>query len=165
MKQIFFLFLTILLFASCQGQQSKAIKDQQKAYEVLKNLPGGAIATAEGSWTMTAKIDGKTWQATYLYPPETSNRISGYKGDEMIGLPYKKQDMVVGKKETFSESHATDLFINDDVGIYGGRKGEMVITKVNGNWVEGTFYFTANTKSTTKTVEVTDGFFRFKIAK
>ena len=149
------------------GQQSQAVKDQKKAYEVLKSLPGGAVATGDGSWTMTATINGKPWKAIYMYPAEASDRISGHAGDEMIGLPYSRAKMEVGKKEVFAEHNATDLFLKDDIGFYGGRSGEMVITKVTGLWIEGTFHFTATTKlsNTAKPVEVTNGFFRIKLAK
>ena len=163
MKYILFLCITSLAFTSCNSQKNKAMQEQQKAYDILKSLPGGAIATAEGSWTMTATIDGKPWKTNYMYPPEASGRIIGHYNNEFIGLPYMKTDMVVGKKETFSEDNATDLFLeNDDNGFYGGRQGGMVITKVNGDWVEGTFHFVANTINN-KTVNVTNGFFRIKM--
>jgi len=50
------------------------------------------------------------------------------------------------------------------VAIWGGRKGEMEITKVDDKWVEGEFYFTAIASETDKTMEVTEGFFRISIA-
>jgi hypothetical protein len=54
---------------------------------------------------------------------------------------------------------------NADHSCQGGRKGEMEITKVDDNWAEGKFSFTGSASSTTKTVEVTDGFFRISMAK
>ena len=45
-------------------------------------------------------------------------------------------EIVVGRKFSFSEENA-DLTTNDDAGVWNGRKGEMEITKVNSNWVEG----------------------------
>lgn len=165
MKQTFCFLITILFITSCQSQQSKAMKDQQKAYDILKSLPNGAVATSDGSWTMTATIDGKSWKANYMYSPEATSRIISHYNDESIELPYWKQGMVVGKTTTFKEGNATDLFLNDEVGIYGGTQGEMVITKVNGGWVEGTFHFVASSSRSSKTVNVTNGFFRIQISK
>jgi hypothetical protein len=54
--------------------------------------------------------------------------------------------------------------MNDDVVIYGGNTGEMEITKADGNWAEGKFFFTCS-GSTDKTVSVTDGFFRISLAR
>ncbi len=80
-------------------------------------------------------------------------------------MPYDNRDLVVGKKIISSEDDATDLATNDDVGLWGGRKGEMEITKMDDNWAEGKFYFTGSTSRSNKTVEVTDGFFRISLAK
>lgn len=166
MKQTLCFLITIILFTSCQSQQSKAMKDQQKAYQILKStIPNGTIATKEGNWTMTASIDGKSWKANYMYLPEASSRIIGHYNDEYIGLPYSENDIVVGKKVTFSQHNATDLSIAGDDNTYAGRQGEMVITQVNGKWVEGTFHFTANTINSSKKIEVTNGFFRFQMSK
>ena len=63
-------------------------------------------------------------------PPEAAGRIIGYSGEEYIGLPYDKDEMLVGKKDIFSEDNAVDLSTTDEVGMWGGRKGEMEITKV-----------------------------------
>ena len=117
--------------------------------------------TADG-WTMTAKINGKDWKASSIMPPEAAGRIIGYSGEEYIGLPYDKDEMLVGKKDIFSEDNAVDLSTTDEVGMWGGRKGEMEITKVENGWAEGSFHFTATAHDSNKTMEVTDGFFKIK---
>ena len=71
--------------------------------------------------------------------------------------------MKVGKKIQFGENHVALLFTNDNDGFWDGRKGEMEITKVENEWAEGKFFFTATTSSADKTIEVTDGFFRISI--
>ncbi|MEO5562966.1 MAG: hypothetical protein ABIR18_06010, partial [Chitinophagaceae bacterium] len=96
-------------------------------------------------------------------PPDAAGRIIGYYGEEWIGLPYDKRNMVVGKKITFGENNATDLATDDEVGLWGGRKGEMEITKVDDKWAEGTFYFTGSTSRSDKTMEVTEGVFRISL--
>lgn len=63
------------------------------------------------------------------------------------------------------ENKAVDLFLNDDVGILGGHKGEMGIIKVGEKSAEGTFFFTATSHETNKAIEVTDGFFESYLNK
>ena len=72
--------------------------------------------------------------------------------------------MVTGKKISFSRVEAVDLFLPaDEGGILGGYKGEMLITKANEQWAEGTFYFTADSDRSDKKAEVIDGFFRISM--
>jgi hypothetical protein len=165
LKSLKDLLLLIAIFiisnSSCKSKsQSDAVqlaKDLQTA--VKENTPGSIPASTTG-YTMTAKINGRSWVANAMMPPEPAGRIIGYYNKESISLPYDRRDMVVGNKTRFGENQAVDLFTNDDVGIWGGRKGEMEITKVNDKSAEGKFYFTATASGTDKTMEVTDGFFR-----
>ncbi len=164
MKQTVFtlgasLIIATMLVSCSNGNGSKVLDYRDK-------IRYGTIETKEGGWSMKAKIDGKDWRATSIMQPDAAGRIIGYYFNrEYIGLPYDRRDMVVGKKIKFSENNAVDLSINDDVDLWAGRKGEMEITKVDKNWAEGTFFFTAGTSSSDKTVEVTDGFFRISVAK
>jgi len=65
-----------------------------------------------------------------------------------------------GKKSEFKEGAAAAYFPNHDEGMWVGLKGEMEITKVADNWVEGKFFFTGKNSESSKIVEVTDGVFR-----
>lgn len=151
------LFSTILF--SCGNNEANKTAEQIK--EVTSIQPGSTATSASG-YNMRAKINGKEWSAASMMPPDLTGRIIGYQGDEYIGLPYSKSSLTAGKKLIFSEDYATDLALDDDIGIYGGRKGEMEITSVSDEWIEGKFFFTASTSRSDKTVEVTDGFFRIK---
>jgi hypothetical protein len=111
---------------------------------------------------MTAKIGGKDWSASSIISPEAAGRIVGDEDGQSISLPYDRRNMVPGDKTTFSHDNAVDLITNDDVGLWGGYKGEMEITKVDENWAEGKFFFTGS--SDAKTIEVTEGFFRISMA-
>ena len=165
MKHFFTALMILSFFTSCHSKQSEAKQLAENIQSAVKeNTPGG-IATKEGGWTMTAKINGKDFTAASLMPPEAAGRIIGSYNNESISLPYDRRDMVAGHKNKFGESNAVDIFTNDDVGIWGGRKGEMEITKVDGDWVEGKFFVTGSTSRSEKTVEVTDGFFRISLAK
>ena len=167
MKQALFILgisLIITLPACKNKSQSGALEQAKQVQSAIKeNKPGTVVTTADG-YTMRAKIDGKEWTATSMMPPETAGRIVGYMNAEYIGLPYDKGSLAMGKKNIFGEANAVDLS-TDDAGSLGGRKGEMQITKVDENWIEGTFFFTASTSGSNKTVEVTDGFFRIPSAK
>ena len=129
----------------------------------IKEMMPGSIATSEDGYYMKAKINGKQWTADGMMSPKVAGRIIGYFNGESISLPYDLRNMAEGNKITFSENNATDLFTNDDVGIWGGRKGEMLVTKADDKFAEGTFHFTASASSTNNTLEVTDGFFRIPI--
>lgn len=146
-----------MLLASCDNDNQNKAKQVQSA--IKQNTPGSVPTTADG-YAMNAKVNGKAWVAGSMMPPDAAGRIIGYNEGEYIGLPYDKRNLIAGEKITFSENEVADLSINDDPGMYGGRKGEMEITQVSDNWVEGKFFFTGSTNSSVKTIEVTDGFFR-----
>jgi hypothetical protein len=166
MKYLFISFLALFIFSSCNSQQSEAKKIAKEIKQTVEENTPGTIPTKEGGLTMRATIAGKAWVANAMMPPEAAGRIIGYYNQESISLPYDRRDLFVGNKITFSENNVVDLFINDDIGIYGGRKGEMRVTKVDKNWAEGTFYFTGSTvRGSTNTIPVTDGFFRIAIPK
>jgi len=159
MKYLFFFVVVIGSLTSCNSQPTTSHQAKGLAKEIMTIRPG-TTATREGAWSMTARINGVKWTASSMISPEAAGRIVGYYKDDYIGLPYDKRNMIPGKKITFSENNATDLGTSDEIGLWGGRKGEMVITAVNGDWVEGSFYFTGTTSRSEKSMEVTDGFFR-----
>lgn len=163
MKQTLCFTILILLFSSCQSQQSKAMKDQQKAYEKLEEVAPGNIRTADGGWTMTCKMNSKVWKAIAMFPPEDAGRIIGYFGKESISLPYRRDRLNVGDKQTFSDHNAVDVLQSEGVAVWGGYEGGMTITKASDGWVEGTFNVTAHEGS--KTLTISDGIFRIKVTK
>jgi hypothetical protein len=160
-----FPILIVSITACNNGAQNEAVKQADQVQAAIKENRPGTIPTKKDGWSMKAKVGGKDWAATSMMPPDAAGRIIGYYDEEWIGLPYDRRYLVVGKKITFGEDNATDLATNDDVGLWGGRKGEMEITKVDENWAEGKFYFTGSTSRSDKTMEVTDGFFRISLAK
>lgn len=159
MKQIINILLPVFYFSSFSSSKSKS---EEQANQIQKgineNSPGRVSTFADGLY-INANLDVKKQEATSLMPPEVSARIIGDNNGESISLPFDRRDMVVGEKTNFSSS-AVDLFLHDDIVIWGGYKGEMKINKIDENSAEGTFYFTATSTGTDKTVEVTDGFFR-----
>lgn len=162
---IAFLVVAALLSSCGRSDQAKALAEAKQVQSALKELMPGSIATSPTGYAMRAKLDGKEWVAASMMPQDAAGRIIGYKNGEYIGLPYDRRDVVVGKKIRFGDNQAVDLATNDDVGLWGGRKGEMQFTKVDETSAEGTFFFTASTSSTTRTVEVTEGSFRIVLGK
>jgi hypothetical protein len=158
MRKIIILSTTIILFFST-AQKSVAQKNGSNG------LPANAIATSTSGYSMTAKINGKDCKASFMMPADETEQIVGfYSGDKYIGLPYDRKYFVAGKKISFSDQNA-DLTTNDDVQVWNGRKGEMVITKVTGKWAEGTFFFTGYSYDNKKSITVTNGFFRIAFGK
>jgi hypothetical protein len=164
MKQILLLLITASILSSCgNSDQGKAISDAKEVQSAIEKMQPGGIPTTEGGWTMTAKLNGKKWIANSIISPEAAGRIAGEGDDKTISLPYDRRGMTPGEKTTFSHNNAVDLMTNDDVGLWGGYKGEMEITKADNEWAEGKFYVSASDDATGKTHEVTEGFFRISI--
>lgn len=161
-----FLMASICILSACKNQQQK---DAEKLMEQIQitakqNTPG-LIATSENGYWMKAKINGKEWTASGMLPNDKSDskRIHGENNGEAISFSVWTRGLEVGKHFPFSEDDVADLFTNDDVGIWGGRKGEVIITKADGQSLEGSFSFTGSTSRSEKTVEVTDGYFRMPL--
>jgi hypothetical protein len=149
MNYLTILVTTVCLFSACKSKQ------QSDAEKVMEDIQANG-------YYMKAKIDGREWIASAMLPVDNSNsrRIHGENNGESIGFYVSMRGLEPGKKIEFNENHAVDLFTNDDVGIWGGRKGEVTITKIDDQVMEGQFHFTASTSRSAKTLEVTDGIFR-----
>jgi hypothetical protein len=158
-------YLSILLFlaaGACNSQQSNLEKAKQTQKAIQAARPG-TIPTVAGSWSLTATMDGKSWKAESMFPPDDAGRIIGYIGDSYISLPrIQRQFAKVGTKRVFGEDNAVDVNIDGDPAFYAGKTGELVITRIDGDWVEGTFFFTATSSSSSKKIVVTNGSFRVK---
>lgn len=155
--------LAPLLLTSCNGQNKEALKKVQEIEAVVNEKKPESVTTSATGWTLTAKINGKSWKAASMDPPQMVDRIIGNYEEESIGLPFTKSNMVGGNTIEFGEFKAADLTLDDDVVFWVGREGQMQITKQESDWVEGIFNFIATSSSTHETMMVTDGFFRIKI--
>lgn len=148
---------------SCKSQsQNEAEKTATDIQSMVKaNSPGTQPTTADG-FMMTAKIDGKEWNANAMYPPEVAGKVFGENNGESISLPYYDRRSFLARTNTIlgDGGSAAELHLNDDIALYTGTKGTMEITKSDDNMAEGKFSFTAKGFQSDKTVEVTDGFFR-----
>ncbi|MDP4244794.1 MAG: hypothetical protein Q8932_03000 [Bacteroidota bacterium] len=161
------LVVVLILQLSNSGCKSKAQNDaldQANAIqsEIKKTQPGG-IATSEDGWMMKAKINGKDWQATSMLSPDHAGRIYGENNGESISLPYyDRRSFLASAKSKLDKG--VDMMLNDDIKLWGSKEGEMEITKVDDNWAEGKFSYTATGFQSDKTIQVTDGSFRISMA-
>ncbi len=64
------------------------------------------------------------------------------------------------KKVVFSAVEVVALATNDKVKFCGGKKGEMEIIRVNNQYIEVKFFFTATSTNSNQKIEVADRFFR-----
>ncbi len=162
MKQmISILFIAATLYSCGTNSQTKAI---EKATQIQSVIKPGIVATTASGYTMNASINGSYWEASSMMPPDAAGRIVGYYEKDYIGLPYSKSNLTAGRKIILSENEAGDIFLDDGCS-YPLTKGEIEITKVDGSWAEGKFFFTTSCSITKKVVEVADGFFRIPVAK
>lgn len=153
-----------IILISCNSAQSDA---QNTADEIQKtmaeNSPEAKFVDESGVY-MTAKIDGREWSAVTMIPDNnersTQKRIRGEKGEDNITFQLWKQGIEAGKKVPFSESNPAGIFLENDPALLSGQKGEVEITKLDDEWLEGVFHFTATSPNSSKKVEVTDGRFR-----
>lgn len=156
-------FVTIL--SSCNGQSS-AYSKAKETEKAIKDAPRpGTVPTSNGGWTLTAKVDGKPWTASSIMPPAKAGSIVGYIGEQSyLGVPsFDKRYAKVGKKKVIGDSHSADMWFKGDETFYNKHEGTIEITKVNGDWVEGTFSFTGTSDNTGKKMVVSDGFFRVQL--
>ena len=165
MKQAMLVLVMATMLYSCGGSQSKAEEMAKQIQQTINKNSPGSVPVSAGGFYMKAKKDGKDWVATSMDEMgEDSYRIIGNYNGEYISLPYHRNDIEVGNETNFDHS-AVDLKLNDEEGLWAGLKGQMIITKVDENSAEGTFYFTASNNSNTKTIEFTDGSFRILFQK
>ena len=165
MKTLITLVTAILFLTACNGQSS-AINDQKTINKALDQMVArGMVPTTADGYTMTATLDGKPWKAQAMYPVSMNGSIHACYAESTIDLPYWKQ-YKPGDKTDFSKGHGP-LFAPPGVfDLYTVHTGQLQITKVSGDWLEGTFYFTAVLQDNpSKKIEVTNGFFRVSTKK
>lgn len=151
------------LISSCAGKKDKGASDAQSIQQEISAMKPGQVATSSAGYLLTAKINGKPWSASFMYPPEQASRIVGENEGISIGLPYDRRDMTLHNTIRISHDNAVDLFMPEGQGgIMGGYEGEIEITNVGAEWAEGRFQFTA-TSDGVSPVKVTEGYFRVPV--
>ncbi|MDB5086212.1 MAG: hypothetical protein JWR09_206 [Mucilaginibacter sp.] len=174
MKPISFLLLALICaLSACNGQQKSNAKKMSDGIQALrKEHTPGSIPTSATGYYMRCKIDGKDWVATSMMPLKVDDRVLGYtEAGDYIGIPGITNNIRQGFKLTLGKSYNADLYIqndkslidkNGDVILLDKESGKVEITKRDGDWVEGTFYFTAGSSKYDKKIQVTGGVFRVR---
>lgn len=168
MKKTIFLAVGAAFFfcLSCTDQKSNENKkNKQTAAIQTGNQTPDNILNSEGPF-MKALIDGKKWVATRTGPPYTNSDYVLVNGEtENISINFQIHKPANGLIEKFSENHAAN-FVNED-GFWGGKKGEVTVTRVDGKWIEGTFSFEATSTNINSghLYKITGGEFRVKTSE
>jgi hypothetical protein len=155
----FLICLSAVFLFSCNNDKTEAQKKAGEIASVLEQQSSGTKPDADGIY-LKATIDGREWVAESITRdnPGSSNyrQVNGETTDYTISFQLWKP--TTGDKREFNEDNAANLFADD--GIFGGRKGQITVTKADNTWIEGEFYFTATSTMSDKKHEVTNGFFR-----
>ena len=172
MKQaLIFCVVIAVMGGSCNTAQSDAQKQSDLIEKTMRENSPGAVATSESGSYLNAKVDGTEWAAASMVPNNDASSntmyVRGEKGEDMIEFQLWKPALVAGKKKPFGDGNSAGIYMESNKGLISGKTGEVEITKLDAEWVEGIFHFTATGvvydaagNTTPKTVEVTDGRFR-----
>ena len=157
-----------LFFIQCSGQTKTAKEAQKLANEISEKTAVPGESPGENLY-MKATIDGKPWTATKLIRDNSisSNnyRVTGTVNGTTIGFYVYLPHLKAGDAARFYEGNVADFITNDENVFYGGSTGKFVVTKLDDQGFEGTFYFTAGSTGVSKKFEVTGGSLRFPWAK
>ena len=155
--------LVLFLLSACNGAQHEARQQAELIQKTVQEASPGAIASSANGSYLTAKLNGVDWSASQMVPEQHAGSryklIRGENGSETITFQIWKPRMETGKKVPFSETSSATLFLGG-ADIMSGHTGEVEITRMDPEWLEGRFYFTAKAVRSGKTVEVTEGRFR-----
>ncbi|HVG15349.1 MAG TPA: DUF6252 family protein [Chitinophagaceae bacterium] len=165
-KMHFILSVSIILISlvACNGgAHSEAVKQAALIEKTMKENTPGSLPTSEAGYYMKAKINGADWSASHMMPDDAATSsyktIQGESPGRSIYFQLWKRGIEPGKKIPFSDNRAATLSVNDSE-FFHGSQGEVEITKMDDQWMEGNFHFTGTTNSSDERVEVTDGSFR-----
>ena len=167
MKKELLAIISLLVISafSCNSQSTtKAEKQAGDIQNMVKaNSPGYIPTNAE--YYMKAKINGKDWVADEMMASDKAGRIVGkMKGEngESISLPFELRYAKTGEITNF-ENHAVDIYMQDDIKMWGGHQGKMEFTNVVDKYAEGKFYITATALNSDKKLTITEGVFRIPL--
>ena len=123
-------------------------------------LAGQNTGNASGSY-LRATIDGKPWAATEVVPDKYWSeilQIQGSQGSTSLWVQNKQPTAA----NTTEQLKATDLnyYQDEKFNMFMLTAGEIHVTKLDAQWVEGTFHFNGTDKRAKRSVMVTDGAFR-----
>lgn len=154
--------MLIISAFSCNSQGKTAAEKQAGDITnmVKANSPGYTPTGAE--YYIKAKVNGKDWAADEFLVNDGGGIVGQTKKGESITLPYELRYAKEGEITNF-QNYGVNIFMNDDVKIWGGHQGERIYTKVGDDYAEGKFYVTATANGTDKKLVITEGVFRIPL--
>lgn len=147
-------------FSSCNSSKSDAEKTAENIKDMTNKGTLGSQPVSKTGTFVRAMIDGKEWEAIRMVQdasPNSSYKLVHGEDDDII-INFNIWQPEAGRTRKLGEDMSIDFWKDDD--IMGGRSGEIVITRADEQWVEGTFHFTATQMNGSKKAEVTNGSFR-----
>jgi hypothetical protein len=166
MKKEFITIISFLIISgiSCNSQtKSDAEKQAADITSMVKaNSPGYTPTSSE--YYFKAKINGKEWVADEFLVNDGGGIVGQTKEGEHFTLPFELRYANEGRITNF-QNHGVDIYMHDDIKMWGGHQGEMMFTKVGDNYAEGKFYLIATSIGSDKQLVVTDGVFRIPLTR
>jgi hypothetical protein len=152
--------LSIYVAAICLLNISCGQSDaQKKASEISGVTDQSPVTETTDAAFLKATIDGKEWQASKMTSYGAGSDYKLVNGEAKdITVSFQIHRPTAGLVREFRDDYVADLIT--DEGFFGGRKGKVTVTKVDDKWIEGNFYFTANSDRSSKTYEVKNGLFK-----
>ena len=158
--------ISILIISafSCNNQsKTEAKKQAGDIISMVKaNSPGYTPTSSE--YYIKAKVNGKDWAADEFLVNDGGGIVGQTKEGEHFTLPFELRYANEGRTTNF-ENHGMDIYMNDDVKMWGGHQGEMMFTKVGDNYEEGKFYATGTASDSEKQLKITEGVFRIPLTR
>lgn len=167
MSSKLYLFVTIFaLFVTVGCGSSSQREAEQHAAKVDEATSAGDAAGStadkgsmpEGCY-LRAVIDGTKWEATAMTPDRAHPSIipvNGRKDSSSIMFTISGMRDNVGQPSKLSDMNTITFWEGEK--IMGAKNGEVIVTKMDDQFIEGTFNFTAEEDG--KKVTCTDGAFR-----
>jgi len=157
-----------LLAAGCSKSAPQEAKDQAakvdsalpKSSAADISLPGMKPGSLPAGCYLRAMIFGKKWEATEMMPDEAKLSlvtVSGKNGSSSIMFVLGRSKENLGKPTNLSASNQITYW-GGDAFLVGAQSGQYTATKMDDQFIEGTFNFTAEKDG--KKVTCTDGEFR-----
>jgi hypothetical protein len=167
------LFLTIAVIFSCAvagcGSSSKqAANDQADKVDSAASpdssayitIPGMKPGTMPAGCYLRATVDGQKWEATEMSPDSSHPSqliVNGKSGVSSITFVIDGVHVESGKPHNLSDMNEITYWGGGGFFV-GAESGQVTITKMDGQFIEGTFNFTAEKDG--QKVTCTDGEFR-----
>ena len=123
-------------------------------------LPGMKPGSMPEGCYLRAVIDGKKWEATEMTPDPSQRSlvpVNGKSGNSSITFVISGKRENIGEPRNLSDSNQITYWGGEGFFV-GAKSGQFTVTKMDAQFTEGTFNFTAEKDG--RTVTCTDGEFR-----